>query len=120
MSDTPDAIDLEKLKPQIKNFSDLLDRLNSIDDKKKQLWMEIYENAISDRHIAYAMYVELFRVCAGKGTDYAVHGRNIAAFIERMNKANDQLIKLAELVASAEKKEEDIDPERIFSDINRR
>ena len=39
----------EKKEDSIKNFADILDSIDSLEDKKKMLWKEIYENALEDR-----------------------------------------------------------------------
>jgi len=52
-----------------------------------------------------------------KSTEHAVHGRTISSYIERMSKANEQLIKLAELVARAEAAADTINPEDLFDKI---
>jgi hypothetical protein len=105
------------LKEKVKDFSALLNQIESIDDKKKQLWKEIYENAVCDRQNAYIMFTKLVMIVQDKSTEHAVHGRNLSSYIERMSKANDQLIKLAELVAKAESAAEVIDPDEVFSKI---
>ena len=47
-----DALDKIKEKDKkIQKFSDLLDSLETTEDKKKHLWREIYENALNDREI---------------------------------------------------------------------
>lgn len=107
------------LQKKISDFSALLDTINSLSDKKKELWKQIYENAVTDREAAYTMYNELFRTVMGKSTEHAVHGQNINKYIERMSKANDQLIKLAELIATAESKEQDINPDDVFDKISK-
>jgi len=105
------------IKDRIKDFSGLLNQIESINDKKKQLWKEIYENAICDRQNAYIMFTKLVMIVQDKSTEHAVHGRTISSYIERMSKANDQLIKLAELVARAEAASESIDPDDLFNKI---
>ncbi|NBP02367.1 MAG: hypothetical protein EBU90_20070 [Proteobacteria bacterium] len=105
------------IKERIKDFSGLLNQIESINDKKKQLWKEIYENAICDRQNAYIMFTKLVMIVQDKSTEHAVHGRAISSYIERMSKANDQLIKLAELVARAEIAAESINPEDLFDKI---
>lgn len=127
MSDTSNdqsSIDLDpiqisdrSIKERIKDFSGLLNQIESINDKKRQLWKEIYENAICDRQNAYIMFTKLVMIVQDKSTEYAVHGKTISTFIERMSKANDQLIKLAELVARAESSSETIDPDDMFDKI---
>lgn len=125
MSDLPDDVDQLELvdvsdrsiKDRIKDFSGLLNQIESINDKKKQLWKEIYENAICDRQNAYIMFTKLVMIVQDKSTEHAVHGRTISSYIERMSKANDQLIKLAELVARAEAAADAINPEDLFDKI---
>ena len=105
------------IKDRIKDFSGLLNQIESVNDKRKQLWKEIYENAICDRQNAYIMFTKLVMIVQDKSTEHAVHGRTIASYIEKMSKANDQLIKLAELVAKAEEATATIDPDDMFEKI---
>lgn len=102
---------------RVKDFSGLLSEIESLSDKKKKLWLEIYENAISDRQSAYAMYATLVQISGDKSSEHAIHGKTIATYIERMSKANDQLIKLAELIADAEKPG-DVDSNDLYAQIN--
>lgn len=117
--ETSDPVDISDrtLQEKVKDFSSLLKQIETIDDKKKQLWKEIYENAICDRQNAYIMFTKLVMIVQDKSTEHAVHGRALSSYIERMSKANDQLIKLAELVAKAETVAEVIDPEDVFDKI---
>lgn len=86
---------------KIKAFGELLDSLK-VTDKKKELWKEIYSHAIQDRSYALQMYVNCSNIVIGDPTQHAIHGPNIAKYLERMSRSNDQLLKLAELVAAAE------------------
>ena len=106
------------LEEKVRDFSDLLDQIEGLSDKKKKLWKEIYENAVYDRQNAYTLFVKLVRIVEDKSTEHAVHGKSLSSYIEKMSKANDQLIRLAELVAKAEKTNDDIDPEEMFKKIN--
>jgi hypothetical protein len=63
------------------------------------------------------MFVKLVMIVQDKSTEHAVHGRTISSYIERMSKANDQLIKLADLVSQAETTSETIDPDEVFNKI---
>lgn len=110
----------KSVEERLKDFSGLLNQIESLSDKKRQLWTEIYENAITDRQNSYAMFARLVQIAQDKSSEHAVHGKTIATYIERMSKANDQLIKLAELIDKADKKNEDIDPEDLFDKINKR
>jgi hypothetical protein len=110
----------KSVEEKIKDFSGLLRQIESLNDKKRQLWTEIYENAIWDRQNSYAMFATLVQIAQDKSTEHAIHGKSMSSYIERMSKANDQLIKLAELIDKADKKNEEIDAEDLFEKINKR
>lgn len=108
----------EDIHDKIKDFSDLLDTIDGVSDKKKKLWKEIYENAVTDRQNAYVLFTALLDIVQDKSMEHAVHGKNMSTYIEKMSKANDQLIRLAELIAKSETKEDkEIDPEEMFRKI---
>lgn len=116
-SKTADRTD-KGLEDKIKDFTGLLDQIDGVSDKKKKLWREIYENAVTDRQNAYILFNTLVQIAEDKSTEHAIHGKNMATYIERMSKANDQIIRLAELVSKSETKEnEEIDPEEMFKKI---
>ena len=103
---------------KIKDFTDLLAQIDGVSDKKKKLWKEIYENAITDRQNAFILFNTLMDIVEDKSTEHAIHGKTMATYIERMSKANDQIIRLAELVSKSEtKQDEDIDAEEMFKRI---
>lgn len=102
---------------RVRDFSELLKDIKSLDEKKQRLWKEIYENAIVDRQNSYAMFTKLVRIAQDKSAEHAVHGKAIATYISGMSKANDQLLKLAELVAKAQAKDDDFDPDDMFDKI---
>lgn len=120
MTDTVDNdkvvkdLDERTVEDRIKDFSSLLNQIESLNDKKRQLWLEIYENAISDRQNSYAMFFKLVRIVEDKSNEHAIHGKTIATYIERMSKANDQLIKLAELIAKADEANDEIDSNDMY------
>ena len=105
------------LEQKIKDFSDLLGQIDGVSDKKKKLWKEIYENAVADRQNAYILFNSLVKIVENDSTEHAVHGKSLSTYIERMSKANDQLIRLAELIAKSEVVSDDIDPEEMFKRI---
>lgn len=106
------------IEEKIKDFSDLLAQIDGVSDKKKKLWKEIYENAVTDRRNAYLLFTQLLLIVQDKSTEHAVHGKTLATYIEKMSKANDQIIRLAELVSKSESKEdEEIDPEEMFKKL---
>lgn len=94
----------KQAQEQMRDFSNLLSSLDKTLDKKKQLWRLIFDNAITDRKNAYLVFADLYVQVHGKATEHAIHGQTLSKYMERMSKATDQLLKLAELVAEAEDK----------------
>ncbi len=120
-----DEVDFEKLQEESKerikgkfdSFSKLLDDIETIEDKKKSLWKEIYENAVTDRENSYIMFMKLYQVVSNDANAHAIHGGTIVKYLERMSRANDQLTKLAELLQAADTKNGKIDAEDLFRKI---
>ncbi len=94
---------LEKKNKKLKDFGDLLDAIESSDSKKKFLWKEIYNNAVSDRENASVLYTQLFSCSTGGASDHISVGPTMVKYLERMGKCTDQLIKLAEMIDGSEK-----------------
>jgi hypothetical protein len=109
---------IKEKENKIKQFGDLLDSLTNSEDKKKLLWKEIYENAVTDRENAYILFHEVYSIMSQTAAEHISVGPIMNKYLERMNKANDQLLKLAELVSKAEEQNSKIDPEDIFSKIS--
>lgn len=105
------------LEQKAKDFSDLISQIDGVSDKKKKLWKEIYENAIADRQNAYILFASLVKIVENDSTEHAVHGKTLSSYIEKMSKANDQIIRLAELIAKSEVVSEEIDPDELFRKI---
>jgi len=103
---------------QVKKFNELLKSLDDMDDKKKSLWLEIYNNALLDRQSAFELYQDISNKIFEDPINHATYGTHATKYLERLNKANDQLIKLAELIASSEKRQETINVDEIFNSIN--
>ena len=102
---------------KIKNFSDLLEGLTSIDDKKKVLWKEIYDNAVSDRERAGALFTEAYKTMGQSASDHASLGTTMTKYLERMCKSNDQILSLADLLEKAEQQSSKVDPDDLFDRI---
>ena len=98
-------------------FGALLESIENLEDKKKHLWREIYENATVDRMNAYMLFTDVYGCMTGDKADHVTLGPMMAKYIERMNKANDQLLKLADLIAKEEERASQIVPDDIFSQI---
>lgn len=106
----------EQMTSKLGEFIELLNGISSLDSKMKALWRQIYENAITDRKHANIAYVDLYINCHSKPDMHAIHGPNLAKYLERMEKANGQLLKLAELVDKAKDNanHEDDEPVNIY------
>lgn len=114
---TPEELYSTTVK-QLADFVELLGTLASTEDKQKSLWKQIYENAITDRMNAYLIWSELYNACRGNPAEHAIHGQNLSRYLERMSKANDQLIKLTELVGTAKKKDStELSEEDLYRDM---
>ena len=102
---------------KIKDFSDLLDSLEETEDKKKLLWKESYQNALEDRESAAILLNDLLVTIPGSSGNHSTHGSLATKYLERMSKSNDQILKLAELVAKAQERENAVNPDDIFKTI---
>jgi len=108
-----------EIEEKSSKFSDLLDSLQSTENKKKMLWKDIYNNAITDRLNAFMLFTGIYTTMGNSTTDHISVGSTLSKYLERMNKSNDQLIKLAELIAKEEERSSSIDPDDIFSKIDK-
>lgn len=106
-----------KKENKIKEFSDLLDGLSESTDKKKLLWKESYQNALEDRESAAILLNDLLVTIPGNPTSHSTHGSLATKYLERMSKSNDQIIKLAELIAKEQEKQDTVSPDDIFKSI---
>jgi hypothetical protein len=95
--------DLDKKERKLIEFGDLIDTIESADEKKKYLWKEIYNNAVSDREYASVLYTQLFSQSGGSPSDHVTSGPMLIKYLERMGKCTDQLIKLAEMIEGSDK-----------------
>ena len=108
----------EKKEDQIKNFADILDSIDTLENKKKMLWKEIYENALEDREKAKLLFNDAYISMQGGVNEHMNIGSVMSKYMERMSKSNDQILKLAELISKEEEKSEVISDDDIFNKIN--
>ena len=95
---------LTESEQKIKEFSALLESLENTEDKKKLLWKETYQNAVEDRESAGMLLTDLIMHSQGNTTNHLQFGNLMSKYIERMSKSNDQILKLAELIAKEQEK----------------
>tara|TARA_Y100001970_G_scaffold294352_1_gene451289 strand:- start:12269 stop:12640 length:372 start_codon:yes stop_codon:yes gene_type:complete len=113
------ARDFESIEKKIEEFSDMLSKIEHADAKKKILWREIYENAALDRQNAHILFVEAYTTMSQGTTEHATLGSTLTKYLERMNKSNDQLLKLAELISKSESEHAAINADDLFSQITK-
>jgi hypothetical protein len=109
------------IEERIRDFSILIEKIDNLDSQKRSLWKGIYENAIIDRQNAYVLFTKLYKIideASDPSSQFAIHGKTISGYIERMAKANDQLVKLADLVSRAEAIAQNINPDDMFAQIS--
>ena len=109
---------VDKTKRRVEEFSSLLDSLKNTEDKKKMLWREIYENALTDRENASMLFTDAWKQMKGGTSEHATLGSTMSKYLERMCKSNEQILRLAELIAKAEERDTNINPDDIFSQID--
>ncbi len=108
----------QSIEDKLRDFSDLLDELESTGDKKKLLWKDSYKNALDDRETASILVDDLLLKVQGNLNNHQQFGTIMTKYLERMSKSNDQILKLAELIAKEEEKEGSISPDDIFKEIS--
>lgn len=108
----------QELRKKIEKFSSVLDTIKTTDSKVKTLWREIYENAIVDRENASLMFTDAWQRMQNQGTtDHATIGSTVAKYLERMCKSNEQILRLAELIAKVEEESTQINSDDVFAQI---
>ena len=112
------AMTFDDVSKKTEQFGALLDSIENLEDKKKHLWRDIYENETVYRMNAYMLFTDVYSSMSGDKADHVTLGPMMAKYIERMNKANDQLLKLADLIAKEEERAAQIIPDDIYSQIS--
>ena len=85
--------------------------------QKKHLWKEIYENAVTDRENASMLFTDAYTQMQSGTAEHISLGSTMSKYLERMNKSNDQILKLAELLAKEEESQNTVSPDDIFNEI---
>ena len=108
---------LQETEEKLKKFGNLLDKIEGTDDNIKALWLEIYENATADRERASMLYTDIFIDVRGVPEKHGIYGVQMTKYLERMSKSNDQILKLAELIAKEQESSELVTDDEIYSKI---
>lgn len=109
---------MENAERKAKDFSDLVEKIEGAPEELRLLWTEIYDNALQDRVNAYLMFTDLMRHVMDQPQGHMNYGKLMTSYLERMNKANDQLLKLSELIRDTVI-EDDMDPDKLYEEMDR-
>jgi hypothetical protein len=109
----------EKKAELIQEFDELLRSIDSSSTKEKILWRQIYENAITDRANANLCFLDLYPHLQNDVDNHMTHGMQAVQYLTRMEKSNEQLIKLAGMIQKAleNQVEETLDSDALFQQI---
>tara|TARA_B100000029_G_scaffold456196_1_gene484000 strand:- start:100 stop:477 length:378 start_codon:yes stop_codon:yes gene_type:complete len=102
---------------KITEFEEILDNVENLDQRKMFLWLEIYNNAKNDRVCASALFTQAFKELGGTAAEHSTLGPIIVKYLERMTKANDQLLALAGLVTKEIEAQKMVNADDIFEKI---
>ena len=84
---------------------------------RSPLELRCIDAIITDRQNAYMLFTDVYVQMQGDKTDHITLGTIMAKYLERMNKSNDQLLKLADLISKEEQANNIINPDDLFKQI---
>lgn len=82
----------------VAQFNSLIRKAKSLDPKQKFLWQRVFKNALDDRRVASVLMMDLYINTVQAPDKHVMHGDLLSKYMERMEKANAQIIKLSEMV----------------------
>ena len=107
----------KKTEKQLKEFEKQILEMEESDSPKVRLWVEIYNNAVSDRTCASALFTQAFSLMGSSAADHVTLGTTLVKYLERMSKSNEQLLSLSEMIDNDKKNEDVMNTKDIFSQI---
>lgn len=112
---------IEKKHDLLKEFDELLSSIDGAGTKEKILWRQIYENSITDRSNANMCFLDVYPHLKNDLDNHMQVGLQAVQYLTRMEKSNEQLLKLATLIQkSLENQVEDtIDSDALFAEIQK-
>lgn len=111
---------LQKIREDDDRVSDFvveLEKMKSLDPKKRILWSQIYKNAIDERASAAMLFGEAYATMSSSAADHVSMGTTLVKYLERMSKANQQLLDLSASITQEEAENTKLDPEKIWAQI---
>jgi ABC-type Fe3+-citrate transport system substrate-binding protein len=109
--------DEKKAEKKIKDFEKILGEMKNLDPKKFHLWLEIYNNAKSDRVCASALFTQAFSQLGSSSADHVTVGPTLVRYLERMTKSNEQLLTLSQIISKEIETSSTVDTDDIFAQI---
>lgn len=107
---------------KFESFAKLLDDIDGLDDNRKRLFKEVYENAVSDRDRAVKLFDDLSQHIdtdkTNKDASHTLHGQTLVRYLERMHRSTEQLLRLSELIAESLVKKDADDFANAFDQIS--
>ena len=85
----------------VAGLNSLIRQAEHVDPKQKFLWQRIFKNSVDDRRVASILLMDLYIATVQAAEKHVMHGDLLAKYMERMEKANAQIIKLSEMVQKA-------------------
>ena len=107
----------DEVEKKISEFEEILDSVENLDSRKMFLWLEIYNNAKSDRTCASALFTQAYSQLGSTSSEHVTLGATLVKYLERMNKANEQLLSLANLITKEIEQQRSLDADSIFEQI---
>ena len=107
----------EDAEKKITEFEKILDSVENLDSRKMFLWLEIYNNAKNDRTCASALFTQAYAQLGQTSSEHVTLGSTLVKYLERMNKANEQLLSLANLITKEIEQQRTVDADDIFTQI---
>ena len=111
------SVSNEDAEKKISEFEKILDSVENLDSRKMFLWLEIYDNAKNDRTCASALFTQAYAQLGNTSSEHVTLGATLVKYLERMNKANEQLLSLANLITKEIEQQKSLDTEDIFEQI---
>lgn len=109
----------EEATSMVGEFDGLLEKIEYASPEMKKLWREIYQNSIDDRVRAMILFTDICQNIIGSEQGHTVHNKAANDYLTRMNKSNDQLLKLAQQIDEASDGIGDIDAEELYEQISK-
>jgi hypothetical protein len=115
-TNTPVDADIEE---KVKNFNELVQDVADLDPKLRLLWSEIYQNAVADRRYSRLLYEDLLPKLLSATENHGLYGDKIKMYLERMSKANDQLLLLVKYIAEHVVSDSVVNTKDLYSQFNK-